>query len=303
MEIPRNALSVDYLEQLYVRYKEDPSQVPSQWRELFEDWAAQDDVAGRPALRPTMRPASMFNPPSGADGRPQGEDLRLARVQERVDQLIRNYRVRGHIIAKVDPLGTVRDRPVELQPEFYGFTDDDMQGSFSTSLIPGSNLQTLGGIIDRLETTYCDRIGAQFMHIDDLEARNWLQRRLEKYSQQRLSRRTELGTLLRARILDQFTCPGSAAPHHNHWVFPVPMGEVAEMRSNLRDAGFDSTESETGSLRVVSPPGDRLELEPRIARDLLRRIVFVPMYPELTDRALSQLGDALVDGISHSETG
>ncbi|MFZ5828724.1 MAG: 2-oxoglutarate dehydrogenase E1 component, partial [Planctomycetota bacterium] len=126
--------------------------------------------------------------------------LRLARLQERVDQLIRNYRVRGHIIARLDPLGSVRPTPPELEPEYYGFTKDDLKQSFSTSLIPGSNLQTLGDIIERLRKTYCCSVAAQFMHIDDLDARNWLQRRMEK-----TENRMTLSPAQQRRIFERLT--------------------------------------------------------------------------------------------------
>jgi len=201
MGIPPDAHNLAYLEQLYLSFLEDPAQLPPEWRERFEGWSAREKTIGQPRPGPSFRAGSIFNPPTAADGRPRGEDLRLARVQERVDQLIRNYRVRGHIIAKVDPLGTVRERPAELKPEFYGFSEGDMQRTFSTSLVPGSNLQTLTGLIERLEKTYCDRIGAQFMHIDDLEARDWLQRRIE-----RADRCLWLSPAQQRRILEKLTC-------------------------------------------------------------------------------------------------
>ena len=194
MDIRQNTLSVDYLERLYLSYLEDPAQLSPEWRAFFEGWSSGNGAApqagesvsqaggsaspagksGPPAgTRPSFRPASIFNPPAAANGRLGHDELRVARLQERVDQLIRNYRVRGHIIAKIDPLGSVRPTPPELNAEYYGFTDDDLKQSFSTSLIPGSNLQALGAVIRRLEETYCGSIGAQFMHIDDLDARDW----------------------------------------------------------------------------------------------------------------------------------
>jgi 2-oxoglutarate dehydrogenase E1 component len=173
-----NTLSVDYVEQLYAAYLDDPRRVPTEWQEYFEN--VDGDGAPRPGrFGPSFRPASIFNPPSGGNGAATDVQLRLARLQERVDLLIRNYRVRGHIISKVDPLGRVHPRPLELDPEYYGFTEADLDCAVSTSTIRGSNVQALRQIIDRFEETYCGAIGAQFMHIDDLEARDWLQRRME----------------------------------------------------------------------------------------------------------------------------
>jgi len=215
MDVRHNTLSVGYLEQLYFAYLNDPTQVPAEWREYFERGLGGNGAELQPAsdlLRPmagpSFRPASIFNPPAADGGRPWEDALRLARLQERVDLLIRNYRVRGHIIAKIDPLGTIRPTPPELTAEYYGFTESDMQQSLSASLIPGSNVQTLSSIIERLKETYCSSIAAQFMHIDDLEARNWLQRRLENTEDRlKLSRGQQLRILTRltdAVIFEEF---------------------------------------------------------------------------------------------------
>ena len=59
----------------------------------------------------------------------------MAVHQEKVDTLIRNYRVRGHIAASLDPLGQPRSAPPELDPAFYGFTDEDMDRELSTKTV------------------------------------------------------------------------------------------------------------------------------------------------------------------------
>ena len=95
-----------------------------------------------------------------------------------MDLLIRNYRVRGHIIAKIDPLGRVNPRPPELEPSI---TDSRRRTSTRPFRPPRFAVRTcrqIRAIIQRFEETYCGAIGAQFMHIDDLAARDWLQRRM-----------------------------------------------------------------------------------------------------------------------------
>jgi 2-oxoglutarate dehydrogenase E1 component len=130
------------------------------------------------------------------------------RLQEGVDLLVRNYRVRGHLIAKVDPLGIPRPMPPELEPQFWGLSEADLDRRFSTYSLAGSNTQTLRDIMDRLRNTYCGSISAQFMHIDELELREWLQRRMEE-SQNRLklSRDEQIRILTRltdAVIFEEF---------------------------------------------------------------------------------------------------
>jgi 2-oxoglutarate dehydrogenase E1 component len=121
-------------------------------------------------------------------------------LQERVDQLIRNYRVRGHIIARLDPLGQPPPEPPELNPKHYGFTEEDMDTPFSTAMITGAGGMTLRKIVQRLRNTYCRSIGAQFMHIDDLAVREWLQERMEASEN-----RAELTRSQQLRILTRLT--------------------------------------------------------------------------------------------------
>ncbi len=104
---------------------------------------------------------------------------RVAFLQDRVDQLVRAYRVRGHLMAEIDPLGRPRPGLPELDPQFYHLTEEDMDRSFSTDTIEGPQSMSLRQIIKRLRHTYCRSIGVQFMHMDDLRVRQWLQVRME----------------------------------------------------------------------------------------------------------------------------
>lgn len=125
----------------------------------------------------------------------------FTRKQEYVDLLIRNYRVRGHLIAKVDPLGIPRPMPPELEPSFWGLSEADLDRRFSTYSLAGSNDQTLRDIMERLRNTYCGAISAQFMHIDDLEVRQWLQKRMEE-SQNRLTLSRDQQIRILTRLTD-----------------------------------------------------------------------------------------------------
>ncbi len=108
----------------------------------------------------------------------KGEE-RVAFLQDRVDQLVRAYRVRGHLMADIDPLGRPRPDLPELDPAFYDLTEEDMDRIFSTDTIEGPQSMSLRQIIRRLHNTYCQSIGVQFMHMDDLIVRQWLQVRME----------------------------------------------------------------------------------------------------------------------------
>lgn len=120
-----------------------------------------------------LAPVGSLRPLSVAD------TLDIAIRQDRVDQLVRAYRVRGHMIAKIDPLGMPRPPITELDPKAYHLNEEDLDRRFSSRTIYGTETLTLREILERLRNTYCRSIGVEFMHIHDLEPKNWLQERME----------------------------------------------------------------------------------------------------------------------------
>ncbi len=180
MSEPETQLNVDslpFLEQLYAAYLRDPASLPPAWRQYFDQLPVGDRYGTVSRLGPSFRPNSIFNPTT-ADG--NGAATTPAAIgQDRVDQLVRAYRVRGHIIAQVDPLRHPKPNRPELKPWHYGFTKADLDRRFSSRTISGAATRTLREILFLLRNTYCRSIGAQFMHIDQLEARHWLQERME----------------------------------------------------------------------------------------------------------------------------
>lgn len=172
-----NTQSLAYLDHLYQEYLKSPSSLPNEWRDYFKGLDQGETDLTAQYAQPFPR-RSIFNPPS-AKMVAQNKRMEVAGLQERLDQLIRNFRVRGHILAEVDPLGKKRQSPPELKPEFYGFTEKDFDREFSTTWFGGPDRRTLREMIHWLKTTYCRSIGAQFMHIDSLTVRNWLQERME----------------------------------------------------------------------------------------------------------------------------
>ncbi len=175
-----NSQSLEFAESLYHQYIQDPDSVPERWRAYFAEAADTGQSNGRSLDGPTFPRRSLFNPPSaaGADSVVGGR-LSEAALQERVDQLVRNYRVRGHRIANLDPLNQPGPHPVELDPAHYGFTEHDLDRPCSTRSMRGPCVRTLRETIESLRATYCRHIGVQFMHIDDLAVREWLQERME----------------------------------------------------------------------------------------------------------------------------
>src|SRR5262250_1719682 len=175
-----NTVNLAFVEGLYLDYLRDPLSVPAEWRAYFEQLAKSSRGNGRPRLGPSFRPPGIFNPSTVSNGGGFGtSEAEVAATQNRVDELIRNYRVRGHMIAAIDPLKMPRARIPELEPEFYGFGEAEMNRRFSCDTLCDGAI-SLREILERLRNTYCRSIGVQFMHIDELSVRHWLQERMER---------------------------------------------------------------------------------------------------------------------------
>ena len=195
-----NTINLAFVEGLYLDYLKDPSSVPTAWRAYFEKLSNSDRGGTKARPSPTFRPPGIFNRSvTDSDGTGAREGA-IAALQNRVDQLIRNYRVRGHMIAALDPLAMPRPRIPELDPEYYAFAEADMDRIFSCDTLCDSSLP-LREILERLRNTYCRSIGVQFMHIDELAVRQWLQERMER-TQNRLELRHEEKIRILTRLTD-----------------------------------------------------------------------------------------------------
>ena len=100
--------------------------------------------------------------------------------QMRVDQLVNAHRVRGHLIADLDPLAA--EEPLmhpELAPETYGLTIWDLDREFLTNGIGGRDRMPLGDLLHLLRDAYCRTIGIEYMHIQEPAEKAWIQRQVE----------------------------------------------------------------------------------------------------------------------------
>ena len=109
------------------------------------------------------------------------EDHDLQRVKQvHVQTLINMYRVRGHLIADLDPLQWKEPRThPELDPATYGLTIWDLDREFYTDGVAGHDLMTLGDLLHVLRDAYCRRIGVEYMHIQEPEQKRWIQDQVE----------------------------------------------------------------------------------------------------------------------------
>jgi 2-oxoglutarate dehydrogenase complex dehydrogenase (E1) component-like enzyme len=153
------------IDELYRRYVEDPSSVGDAWQEFFEDYRPSErEPAEAPGEQATASPI----PRTGERLRP--DFLPLIEKQGRVLQLINQYRVRGHLIADLDPLGLEEHemRP-DLDPASYGLAEKDMEGEFVTGGLAGRAVLTLAEILRILRAAYCGTHAPEYMHIQEPE--------------------------------------------------------------------------------------------------------------------------------------
>ncbi|KQT19959.1 2-oxoglutarate dehydrogenase subunit E1 [Methylobacterium sp. Leaf399] len=98
----------------------------------------------------------------------------------RAIMLIRAYRMRGHLHAKLDPLGLAqRGDQAELHPQHYGFEEADWDRPIFLDNVLGLEYATIREIVEILERTYCQTLGVEFMHISDPTEKAWIQERIE----------------------------------------------------------------------------------------------------------------------------
>src|SRR5256885_14767997 len=114
-----SSVSLEFIEALYANYLRDPESVAPDWQQYFQALSEGNGFSNRKSLNPSFQRWSIFNPPGTTGNGHAVEEATGAILQERVDQLIRNYRVRGHMAAQLDPLGLARPTPPELALEFY----------------------------------------------------------------------------------------------------------------------------------------------------------------------------------------
>ena len=222
-----------FIAELFTRFKEDPSSVDASWSAFFgtlgdEGRAVLEELTGpswgngasvvadpvhaeafgfdqapAPAAPAKQKATPTKAPVPAANGAPLSLDqLRKATTDSiRALMLIRTYRVRGHLNAKLDPLNLdKRGEHPELDPRTHGFTDADWDRPIFINQVLGFETATLRQIMERLQSTYCGSIGVEYMHIQDPEQKAWIQQRIEA-----IHNRTDFTERGRAAILERLT--------------------------------------------------------------------------------------------------
>lgn len=174
-----------FIEDLYTRYQQDPRAVDENWRRFFaqfDDGAAPTQPSWAPQKSAVIGQVSQDDVQESAKSAPLNKQtvLKAAQDSARALMLIRAYRVRGHLIADLDPLHQV-ETPIhpELEPETYGFGENDLDRPIFLDGVLGYETATMREILAIVRRAYSGKIGVEFMHISSPERKSWIQQRIE----------------------------------------------------------------------------------------------------------------------------
>jgi 2-oxoglutarate dehydrogenase E1 component len=176
-----NGTSAVVLESMYEKWERDPKSVDASWARYFESFQA-------PSLRrPVPRSSVSSSASASSSGASSGVSEAAMRDSIKLMQMIRAYRMCGHLEADLDPLGLqVRGKHPELDPNVYGFSSTAAETKMyigtelgAKSLSESYEYKRFGDIISKLRSTYCRKVGVEYFHITDVEKRDWLTAKME----------------------------------------------------------------------------------------------------------------------------
>ncbi|MBF0784344.1 2-oxoglutarate dehydrogenase E1 component [Muribacter muris] len=187
-----------YVEEIYEQYLDDPDSVDDSWKTIFaqlpqaqkaeQPHSTVRDYFRRLAREQRSEAVSVIDPEASA---------KLVKVL----QFINAYRFRGHLEAKLDPLNYYRwktSQVPELDYRHHGFSEQDLDETFNIGrYVYNKETIKLSELADALKETYCGSIGLEFMHVQDMEQKLWLQAKMESVLNKPLFSKEEKLNLLK----------------------------------------------------------------------------------------------------------
>ena len=182
-----------FLEQMYLKYINKDLDLPSSWKNYFDDLGDELDLVVNeikgPSWAPIKKQINIVEKKPKKEVHSNGSVKNVIsenNLQNNIDsikavELIRAYRLRGHLLAKLDPLGLKKTEYLEeLHPEYYGFKKSDYKREIFLNGVTNKKYSNISEILTFLNKTYCGPIGYEYMHISNPEERIWLRRRIEE---------------------------------------------------------------------------------------------------------------------------
>ncbi len=182
--------NTEFINEFYADYLSDPKSLPESWRNFFDGLSDEqklvyDDLKG-PSWSPAKKNKKILLKPKENKREELSEDINLESIKQatqdsvRAIMLIRAFRIRGHLIANLDPLSLqIKKEHPELKPETYGFKPQDYSRKIFLDGVLGLQYGNLREILNILKKTYCSKIGYEFMHMGDPDEKTWIRNRIE----------------------------------------------------------------------------------------------------------------------------
>lgn len=163
-----------FVDDLYQKYLKDPDHLEPSWRAFFQGYDFALEEYGEEDAAPAM--AQSLN---------HDEIVEEIRKEFQVLDLIDDYRSRGHLFTKTNPVRTRRTYSPTLDIEHYGLHESDLDKPFQAAKELGAKgSDSLRNIISHLQRIYCQSIGIEYMYLGDPEKIDWIIERLNKSDNQ-----------------------------------------------------------------------------------------------------------------------
>ena len=181
----------EFINEFYADYISDPNSLPDSWKNFFDGLSENEKLIYENIKGPSWSPEKKFENIKLRKNY-ENEDKKIIKETDlenikqaskdsvRAIMLIRAYRIRGHLIANLDPLSIQRkEEHLELKPETYGFEKKDYNRKIFLDGVLGLQYGNLNQILEILKKTYSSNIGYEFMHMGDPEEKTWIRDRIE----------------------------------------------------------------------------------------------------------------------------
>ena len=172
-----------FIKELYLKYLKNPKSIPESWVEFFDGLDEDQEVVKKEILGPSWAPLKNKIQEKDLIKDEQlpinGNSVSQENYEKEKEQsvkaiaLIRAYRIRGHLIANLDPLGMMeREYLHELHPADHGFKKEDYDKKIYVGEYMDRGYATISELLSLLRKTYCSTIGTEYMHIAEPDEKN-----------------------------------------------------------------------------------------------------------------------------------
>ena len=184
-----------FIERMYQRFVERDPDLPKSWKNYFEGIGDELNIIAKeingPSWGPKKKKLNIDELQKKIDQNDQNSDYFDKSIEKKnlgssksnefsikAVSMIRSYRQRGHLIAKLDPLGLLKsDYLDELHPESFGFNKEDYKKRIYLGGVTNKEYSNISELLGFLKKTYCETIGYEYMHISNPTERKWFRDR------------------------------------------------------------------------------------------------------------------------------